>query len=106
MKIGRALVESDVVDGDEVRVVERPGESRLLLEAPHQLRVTGEGFVDDLEGDVAPEPGVSRPVDLGHSTGAEDRQHLVRTQPAAGSQAHAANVLRGVRKLQSLSLDG
>ena len=85
-------MDADVVDGDEIGVVERTRESRLLLEAPDQLGVPGQGLVDDLEGDVPSEPGVPRPVDLGHSPGAEGGEHLVRTQPAAGSQAHASNL--------------
>jgi hypothetical protein len=83
------------VDGDEVGVVERPSQSRLLLEAPHQFWVTGQRFVDDLQGDLTPQPGVSRPVDLGHSTRTEDGQHLVRAQPRSGSQAHVRTLLLG-----------
>jgi hypothetical protein len=64
----------------------------LLLETPDELGFSCEGLVDHLEGDVPAEAGVPRAVDLGHSPGAEGRQHLVRTQPAAGSQTHVARL--------------
>jgi hypothetical protein len=87
-EIRRAVMESEVVDGDEVGVVERASETRLLLKAAKQLWVSGESFVDDLEGNLTPQPGVACAVHLGHSTGTEDRQHLVRAQPRSRSQAH------------------
>jgi hypothetical protein len=84
-EVRRALVDAEVVHGNQIGVVERAGESRLLLEPVDQFRVPGQSLVDDLEGDVTSEPGVPRTVDLGHSPGAEGREHLVRPKPDARS---------------------
>ena len=68
--------------------IERTGAAGFLLEALHQLRVSGEGLVDDLERDVSTQAGVPRTVDLGHSSGPDGREDLVRTQLGASGQAH------------------
>ena len=81
-------METNVLNGDQIGMIERTGESRLLLEADDELGVTSEGLVDDLESDVPSEPGVPRAIDFRHSPGAEGGEHFVRTQPAAGSQSH------------------
>src|SRR5262249_12278217 len=85
-----------VVHGDQVGMVQRTGEPRLLLEAVDQLGVTSQGLVDDLERDVSPQPRVPGAIHLGHSPAAKGREHLVRPKPGAPSQAHAGNLLRRV----------
>ena len=50
---------------------------------------------------VCIEPGVSRAIHLGHSPGPQDREDLVRTQPAAWSQTHASKVLPASRPSES-----
>ena len=49
--VGRGL--ADLVDGDEMRMVERRGGARLLDEARQPIRVADERFGQDLEGDLA-----------------------------------------------------
>ena len=72
-----------VVDGDDVRVVERAGRLGLVLEAAQPLGVLGEVGVDDLERHIAREPLVARAVDLAHAALAEERDDLVRPDPGA-----------------------
>jgi hypothetical protein len=55
-------VKADIVDGDHVRMVERAAEPGLLLEASDELRISGEWLVHYLEGDVASESSVRRPI--------------------------------------------
>ncbi len=66
MKYG-PVVETEVVDRDQVGVIERAGEPRLLLEAMDQLGVAGQSLVDDLEGDVSPQPCASPSLPLQRS---------------------------------------
>jgi hypothetical protein len=42
--------------------------------------------VDDLEGDVAPEPRVLRPIELAHAARADERNDLVWAE--AGARLH------------------
>ena len=76
-----------VVDRDDVGVVQRPGDPGFLLEAPHQLGAAGQRLVDHLQGDFPAEPAITGSVDLGHPSGTDDGEHLVRAEPATGDQA-------------------
>ncbi len=77
---------SDVVDGDDVRMAERRRRARLELEAAQTLRIRREVLGEDLQRDVAFEPGVTRAVDLAHSARAERRDDLVRTEVEAARE--------------------
>jgi hypothetical protein len=87
-QVRRALVEADVEDHQDVGVVERPCQPRLLLEAPEDRRIPDEGLPHHLERHVPAETRVPCPVDLAHPARSERRQDLVRTEPAAGGQRH------------------
>ena len=63
-----------VVDGDDRRVVERGDATGGRLEAAHELRTVGHGFVHDPDGEVA--------VDA-RQAGGEDRAVSARAQPLA-----------------------
>ena len=49
---------SDLVDGNDVRVVERGGGARLLPEAAHPIPIICEALGEQLECDLAPKPDV------------------------------------------------
>jgi hypothetical protein len=61
-------VRADVVDRDDVRMVQGPGEPRLLLEPGEERGIAGQAVADDLEGHVPLQPGVTGAVDLGHAS--------------------------------------
>ena len=61
-----ARVLAVVVDGDDVRVAERRRRLGLLPEARRELRVAQVLGAQELERDVATEPGVVRAVDRRH----------------------------------------
>ena len=82
--VGRAVVDADVVDGQDVRVIELPGGARLLLEAMQPARIRRERLGDQLDRDVAPETRIARAVDLAHAAGAEPADDLVGTDRGAG----------------------
>ena len=80
---GRAVVGGrflEPVDGRDVGVVEGREHLRFACEACHAIGILGHGRRQDLEGDLASQPRVARPVDLAHPTGAERRQDLVRPE--------------------------
>jgi hypothetical protein len=61
-------VGANVVDREDVRMGQRGGRTRLLLEALQPLRVGGQPCGQNLDGDIAMETGVTGSIDLAHST--------------------------------------
>jgi hypothetical protein len=55
----------------DVRVVQRRKRLRLAREACDAIAIGGKSVRKDLDGDVAIQPGVSRPVHFAHTAGAE-----------------------------------
>jgi hypothetical protein len=81
--VGDRAALADIVDDDDVRMVQRRGGSRLLLEAAQALYVAGKLRGQDLQRHLAAQPRVPRPVNLSHATRAERRENFVRAQPGA-----------------------
>ncbi len=69
----------------------------LELEPTAPVGIAGHVDGQDLDGDVAPEPRVTRPVDLAHASGAEGVQHLVRPQAKSGRESHGTLSSPGLR---------
>ncbi len=66
-----ALGRADVVDGGDVRMVQRRGRAGFLLEARQPLGIRRELLRQDLDRDLAAEPRVAGQPDLAHAAGAE-----------------------------------
>ena len=77
----------DLVDRDDVGMGEGGGGAGLALEAPEPLGIGGEVLGQHLDGDVASEPRVPRPIDLAHPARAERRQDLVGAEAGAGGES-------------------
>jgi len=71
----RGLLES--MEGRDVRMVQRREKARLALESGKTLGVVGEVLRQDLDGDVAAELRIARPVDDSHSSRTELLEDLV-----------------------------
>jgi serine/threonine protein kinase len=95
--VGAALVRPDVVDGEDAGVLEGGDGPRLLLEPVEPLRARRTLTRDDLDRNVAPEPGVPGAVDLPHPSGPEGRDDLVRPQASPRCEAHGVGAARIVR---------
>ena len=67
----RAIVRADVVNGQDVRMIERRGRARFLLEAAQPVSVFGERGGQNLDCDFAVEARVTRAVDFAHPARAE-----------------------------------
>jgi hypothetical protein len=76
----------DAVDRRDVGMVERGQEAGLALEARHPLRVAAHVVGKDLEGHLAPEPGIPGAVHLSHPALPERARNLVWTDTCAWAQ--------------------
>ena len=83
---------ADVVDGEDVRVVERRGGLRLLREASQAVGIGRNAGGKDLDGHVAAEGRVAGAVDFAHSAGAEGGHNLAGSESRAGCQGHRRRV--------------
>ena len=61
----------EAVDRADVRMIQRREHARFALEAGEPFQVGCERRWQDLDRDVAPEPGVARAIDFAHATGAD-----------------------------------
>ncbi len=82
----------EAINRADVRMIERRQNPGLALEARHLIRASRRGAGDHLDGDVAAELGVTRPVHLAHAARPDERHDLVLAQPPAGGQRFAVIV--------------
>ncbi len=87
-RIGDAAVAAEIVQREDVRMGEPRDRARLALEPRQRRRVSSDFLRQHLDGHLAPEPRVPRPVDLPHSARTEGREDLVGTEPGPGRQGH------------------
>ena len=87
-----AVLLSRLVDGDDVRVVERGRDPRLAQEALAEALVLGELGGDHLEGDLAPEPRLLGAIDRAHSPSADEGLDPVAGDRRSGRQHGARDV--------------
>ncbi len=93
--VGHAVLGADVEHREDVGMVEGAGRARLVLEAA-KLRLVGQAVPrQDLDGDLAAQPRIARPVHLSHAAGAEQFQDLVGSQARARLEAGLPPVRAG-----------
>ena len=80
---GDVVLDPDIEDAEDVGMRERGDRLRLALEARARGRIGGQRGRQNLEGDVAIEFGVPRPIDLAHPARADGGEDLVRTEARA-----------------------
>ena len=83
-----AAVVFEAVDVGDVRVVQRRQRLGFAGEPGEPFGVAGEEIGHHLDRDIAVERRVTRPIDLAHAAGAEEGQHLVRSDSGAGRNRH------------------
>ena len=99
-EVGDAVVAPDVEDGEDVRVAEPPDRLHLDLEPADPVGVGRAGPREDLDGDVAAEPGVPGAPDLAHPPRADAGRDFVRTElvsPATAPSSRYGIAPRPVR---------
>ena len=67
---------ANVIDGDDVRMIERDYRARFLAKALHPLRVSDETFRQNLQRHFAILPGVLGQIDITHSAPAQDSRMM------------------------------
>ena len=86
---GDAVGVSDVVHGDDGRVIQGGCGPGLGLEATTKGRVSHQPWRNDLEGDVASQPRIATAIDLSHPADAEKRLDLRRGRDILRSPGQA-----------------
>jgi hypothetical protein len=105
-EIRRAVVNTHVVNGEDVGVVQLAGRARFLLEAVHAPGVGPQSARDQLDRDVPAETRVARAIDLAHAAGAQPTDNLVGSDPGAGGERAVANLQCGSLKNPVKTLRG
>ena len=96
-RVDDAVVRTEVVDAEEIRVREGGDGFGLALEARERGGVRREALGKDFDRDVAVELRVARAVDLSHASGAERPEDLVRAEACAGQEGHEVSPSRKKR---------
>ena len=74
---------TNVMNSQNVRMVERRNRARFLFETPPSVGVVRQHFGQHFDGDIAPEPRVTRAVYLARSICAQRRNNSVGAEPDA-----------------------
>ena len=78
----------DLVNGDDVRMIERRGGLRLLHEPAAAILVRQAVGGQHLDRHLAAQTRIARAVHLAHAARAEQREYLVRAELRAGGEPH------------------
>src|SRR5262249_32512748 len=82
--VRRAVVDSDIVNRQDVGVIESAGCESFLLEAPQPSGIAGEAGRQNFQRHVPVQAGVPRPVYFTHAAGADKRCDLVMPEYPPG----------------------
>jgi len=85
---GRATAVFNVIDGGDVRVIERGKHLRFAREPRKAIRIAGQRRRQNLDGDIAAKFRITRAIHLSHPAGAEGGEDLIRPESSAGSERH------------------
>ena len=78
----------DAMNGGDVRMIEGGQHFRFALEPCKSLGISGERVRQDLQRNVALQPGVARAIDLAHAAGADGADDFVGTESGTRSKGH------------------
>ena len=81
------------VDSGDVGVIQRGEDFRFPLKPRHSFRISNEGLRQDLDGDIAIEPRVARPIHFTHPASPKGGENLVRTEARAIGQGHQSGMI-------------
>jgi hypothetical protein len=95
----RAAGFADVVNGENVRVIQRGDGAGLLFETAQALSVARERFRKDLQRHFAAETRVARAIHFAHAAGADQRNDFVRSNFAANGEGHQVSALYRLARL-------
>jgi hypothetical protein len=84
----RAVVLTDVMNGENVGMVKRGYRPRLLLKATQAVAIAGEGFRKNFQSDIAPQARIFRAIHFSHAACAKRRQDFIRAKFRARGKRH------------------
>ena len=87
----------EAVNGGNVRMIQRRQDLRFAFEPRQPVGVERKGVWEDLERDLAVQPGIARAVDLTHPADAQSTGDFVRAKASAWSQRHMNGGLTACR---------
>ena len=86
--VRNAPLVADVVDRQDIRMRKSGDRPGLALEPGERLGILFESLRQNLDSDIAAEPGILRPVHLPHSSRAQGRQDLVGAEARSSRDRH------------------
>ena len=88
--VGTAGV-ADVVEAAGMGMVKGGDSARFAFEAAATAAIAGDLANQDLDGDVAAEPRVTRAIHLAHAAGTQRGEHFVRAEACSRCEGHFRN---------------
>ncbi len=96
-RYGRLAFDAHVIDRQDVGVIQRACGNRFLGEAPLPLGIEA-GLEQDLDGDIALQPGIARAIHLSHAAGAELADDSFRGSETGRKRRHPSVATRPVTR--------
>ena len=88
-----AILTPDILKRADIGVIETGDGVSFALEALSDLRLVSEMRRQDFDRDSTIQAGIARTVYFSHSSGAERRQDLVRSETSSGSEGHLGLIM-------------
>src|SRR5207244_356771 len=93
-QVVRCVLVADVIQRANMRMAERRDRASFALEPVTKLRISGEGFGENLDRDDAIESRIAGAIDLAHSAHADLRGDFIRAEAGAWGEGHG--IFRGL----------
>ena len=84
---------TEIMNGHDVRMVERCDGSRLLLEPAQTVRVARKRGGQDFYSNITVQPCVPRAIDFAHPARAGRRDNLVGSEFGTGAKSHSLVII-------------
>ena len=96
----RAVMRAGIVNGKDIRMIERRNRARLLLESPQPFGIGGKGRRQNFDCDFAAQTRIPRPVHLAHAARAHRDKNFIGAKFRSGRETH----LRCLRRPREVAL--
>jgi hypothetical protein len=87
--VGRIVMRAKIVNGEDVRLIERRRGACFHLKPMKPIGVGGKDRREDFDRDIAAEARIAGAVDLADAAGAAGGQDLIRAEMGAWGQGHS-----------------
>jgi hypothetical protein len=87
-------VDAGIEDGNDVRVVEVPGDAGFLFESPRPVGVARNGCAQHFDRDLALKLRIAGAIDVAHAASAQRAENLEPTESVTHRDAHGCEEYR------------